>query len=538
MKCLVLSIKVDNGNNDKQTNQDSENNKNNVVKKEEQEATKSDNNYLQEIALSSGSLDFNKDILDYDVTVLNEVSELEVNAKTLDSKATVNGNGIYKLEVGNNLIKLDVTAENGEIKEYTINVLRKEIDKEDLLEFLKENLTEYMIPYKIIKLTKIPLTSNDKVDKKKLPVDMAVMPEKESSLPETELEEKLLKVLKKVLKVSKAGIDDNFFDLGGDSLSAMKFISAIRNEEDISGIQLTDILRYPNIRELAENVNLNSESNLRLLQTGSDESKKLFFIHGGNASADAYQELIGDLGKVYTYYGIDYPDLITLEPREVSYYKLAESYTEEIIRSSGVEEEYNLLGWCIGGVIAFEVALQLENKYGKKVNVIMLDSQEPGNGQKNNFTPEMEEKYLKNSWSVEVHDDEVKDSREFWKAVIQKADNKEAVKSRIQEYLKNSSVDEIVDVSSMDLEELIMLNNLFRSFSYATGNYVPSGILEKGKVTYIEAGEGSAALNPQNWEKWCAGKIEYHQINSNHFEILNKEPAKICSEIIKSFVDK
>ena len=122
--------------------------------------------------------------------------------------------------------------------------------------------------------------------------------------------------------------------------------------------------------------------------------------------------------------------------------------------------------------------------------------------------------------------------------IIQKADNKEAVKSRIQEYLKNSSVDEIVDVSSMDLEELIMLNNLFRSFSYATGNYVPSGILEKGKVTYIEAGEGSAALNPQNWEKWCAGKIEYHQINSNHFEILNKEPAKICSEIIKSFVDK
>ena len=428
--------------------------------------------------------------------------------------------------------------ENGSKKILAYYVSDKEIDKEDLLEFLKENLTEYMIPYKIIKLTKIPLTSNDKVDKKKLPVDMAVMPEKESSLPETELEEKLLKVLKKVLKVSKAGIDDNFFDLGGDSLSAMKFISAIRNEEDISGIQLTDILRYPNIRELAENVNLNSESNLRLLQTGSDESKKLFFIHGGNASADVYQELIGDLGKVYTYYGIDYPDLITLEPREVSYYKLAESYTEEIIRSSGVEEEYNLLGWCIGGVIAFEVALQLENKYGKKVNVIMLDSQEPGNGQKNNFTPEMEEKYLKNSWSVEVHDDEVKDSREFWKAVIQKADNKEAVKSRIQEYLKNSSVDEIVDVSSMDLEELIMLNNLFRSFSYATGNYVPSGILEKGKVTYIEAGEGSAALNPQNWEKWCAGKIEYHQINSNHFEILNKEPAKICSEIIKSFVDK
>lgn len=127
------SNKQDNNNGDKQTNQDSKNNQNNEVKKEEQEAVKSDNNYLQEIILSSGSLDFNKDILDYNVTVENEVDELEISAKTEDSKALVVGNGIYKIEVGNNLIKLDVTAENGNIKEYTINVLRKESVNDDNL---------------------------------------------------------------------------------------------------------------------------------------------------------------------------------------------------------------------------------------------------------------------------------------------------------------------------------------------------------------------------------------------------------------------
>lgn len=127
------SNKQDNNNGDKQNKQNSKDNQNIEVKKGEPEVVKADNTYLQEIALSSGSLDFNKDILDYEVTVLNEVSELEVNAKTLDSKATVNGNGIYKLEVGNNLIKLDVTAENGEIKEYTINVLRKESVNDDNL---------------------------------------------------------------------------------------------------------------------------------------------------------------------------------------------------------------------------------------------------------------------------------------------------------------------------------------------------------------------------------------------------------------------
>lgn len=152
------SNKQNNNNGDKQTNQDSKNNQNNEVKKEEQEAVKSDNNYLQEIILSNGSLDFNKNILDYNVTVENEVDELEINVKTEDSKALVVGNGIYKIEVGSNLIKLNVTAENGNIKEYTFNVLRKENDKEDIAwdesqdnEFKENNgninlnLTKYLV---------------------------------------------------------------------------------------------------------------------------------------------------------------------------------------------------------------------------------------------------------------------------------------------------------------------------------------------------------------------------------------------------------
>ena len=127
------SNKNDSNNNDKQNKQNSKNNQNNEVKNEEPEVIKSDNNYLQEIILSSGSLDFNKDVFYYEVTVLNEVNELEITAKTLDSKATIKGNWIYKIEVGNNLIKLDVTAENGNVKEYTINVLRKESVNDDNL---------------------------------------------------------------------------------------------------------------------------------------------------------------------------------------------------------------------------------------------------------------------------------------------------------------------------------------------------------------------------------------------------------------------
>lgn len=132
--------KQNNNNGDKQNKQNSKDKQNNEVKAKEPEVIKSDNNYLQEIILSSGSLDFNKDVFYYEVTVLNEVNELEINAKTLDNKATVKGNGIYKLEVGNNLIKLYATAENGNVKEYTINVLRKEAVNDDNL--LEDSATE------------------------------------------------------------------------------------------------------------------------------------------------------------------------------------------------------------------------------------------------------------------------------------------------------------------------------------------------------------------------------------------------------------
>lgn len=121
-------------NDNKQNNSNSQNNKNSDIKKEEQEVVKSNNNYLEKIILSTGKIDFNKDVLEYEVIVENEISKLEINATALDSKATIMGNGTCSLEIGNNLIKLEVTAENGETKEYIINVLRKEITKEDNLQ--------------------------------------------------------------------------------------------------------------------------------------------------------------------------------------------------------------------------------------------------------------------------------------------------------------------------------------------------------------------------------------------------------------------
>lgn len=96
----------------------------NVTRKDD----RSTNNYLKELKLSSGDIVFNKDILEYDLTVYYDVSKIDVEAIVEDSKAKVVVNS-PTLNVGNNVITITVTAENGNARTYKIVVKRLSEDE-------------------------------------------------------------------------------------------------------------------------------------------------------------------------------------------------------------------------------------------------------------------------------------------------------------------------------------------------------------------------------------------------------------------------
>lgn len=87
---------------------------------------KSSNNYLSSITLSDGNITFNKDILNYDIVVDYETTSIEVKGIAEDEKSVINGLGNYDLNVGNNVIKLTVKAEDNTEKIYTLNIYREE----------------------------------------------------------------------------------------------------------------------------------------------------------------------------------------------------------------------------------------------------------------------------------------------------------------------------------------------------------------------------------------------------------------------------
>lgn len=89
---------------------------------------KSKNNYLKNITLSVGSIDFDKNVLEYNVEVENDIKSINVNAITEDDKAVLTGVGDYSLKDEITNIKLTVVSESGETKEYVIHVNQKKIE--------------------------------------------------------------------------------------------------------------------------------------------------------------------------------------------------------------------------------------------------------------------------------------------------------------------------------------------------------------------------------------------------------------------------
>ncbi|MDI3411503.1 AMP-binding protein [Bacillus sonorensis] len=92
---------------------------------------------------------------------------------------------------------------------------QKNINTNELREYLSNHLPDYMIPSYFIQISKMPLTPNGKVDRKALPEpDEDVKTASEYEAPRNETEEKLIAVWQEVLDRDKIGINDNFFEIG------------------------------------------------------------------------------------------------------------------------------------------------------------------------------------------------------------------------------------------------------------------------------------------------------------------------------------
>jgi aryl carrier-like protein len=140
-----------------------------------------------------------------------------------------------------------------------------------LRDFVKRKLPDYMLPQRIVTLDRLPRTPNGKIDRQSLLATIATRP----ALPESrtagrsDVEKVLLEVWKKVLRLDSVDIDDNFFDLGGNSSLSISVIFEARQAG--LEIDLRQFYQHPTIAKLAHTL---VEPNRFSLGTKNQDLKK------------------------------------------------------------------------------------------------------------------------------------------------------------------------------------------------------------------------------------------------------------------------
>ncbi|GGD98621.1 non-ribosomal peptide synthetase [Paenibacillus nasutitermitis] len=122
----------------------------------------------------------------------------------------------------------------------------------ELRSYMARKLPEFMVPAYFMRLNKLPLNNNGKIDRKALPApDPATASSSPYAAPENGTERLLAEFWEDVLGVERVGVHDDFFELGGHSLKAASIVLKMNRETGV-GLQISDLFRHPTIRELAE----------------------------------------------------------------------------------------------------------------------------------------------------------------------------------------------------------------------------------------------------------------------------------------------
>ncbi len=255
------------------------------------------------------------------------------------------------------------------------------LSEKELWMSVKTRLPEYMLPAEIFLVESLPRGASGKVDRQRLaqwkatasPLTSAVSSTEPAHLmgtvyaktpANTATEKMLLPLWRDVLGVDNIGIHDNFFSLGGHSLSAMRLFTRLQKKVAVD-IPLRTLFEAQTVFELAGVIDSRSRAGkrelwpVRLCDGGS--KTPVFLVHPHEGSVMCYRQLAATLGAERAVYGIECSGWEGRGPVLHRIEDMARIYIEQLrsVRKTG---PYILGGWSFGGAVAFEMARQLKNQ--------------------------------------------------------------------------------------------------------------------------------------------------------------------------------
>ncbi|WP_426127938.1 amino acid adenylation domain-containing protein [Pseudomonas sp. DWP1b1] len=233
------------------------------------------------------------------------------------------------------------------------------VDIDNVRAYLQSQLPEYMVPSAFVPLDHLPLTANGKVDRKALPVPaLDTFNRREFEAPADGLEHTLAQLWTEVLKLEQVGRHDSFFELGGHSLLAIRLVNLM--EEAGLQVSLAELFQHASVASVAAMLRQRTDEPVRdtsVIKVRSGGSQAPLFLVHEFSGMDVYFPALGQhLPGDYPIYGL--PGVALGEPNLNTMEGLAARMVG-LIRGIQPHGPYRVAGWSFGGVLAYEVAMQL-----------------------------------------------------------------------------------------------------------------------------------------------------------------------------------
>lgn len=454
-----------------------------------------------------------------------ETEEIEFKLKQIDNikEALI---VLHEDKLGNlHLIAYVVPATGADVSQETrvIDRWKKE---------LGSKLPEYMVPNTYMIIDAVPLMPNGKVDRKSLPepvMNKYVSNEYEEARTETQKE--LVKIALKTIAIDKIGINDNFLELGVNSLTAVLMMVQV---ETVFGkrLPLSVLFNYPTIKDLAtvlEDTTFHPPYKTLVPIIAEGSKIPVYVIHGIGLNLLNVYHMVSALGPDQPVYGIQSIGLDGTMNVPDTLEEIAAFYIQEMLENDPIGP-YALAGYSFGGYIAYEMGKQLK-AMGKEVKLLaMFDT---------NLQIPTHQFSLSQKLSIKFFRQFKKVLYRVYTAVTRPVTLarflRENNNARFKTFLNKIGVIENYDRDNMPvfMQEIAgKLNNALFAYKFEP-YHICIDIFKAGtRMYYID--------DPKylGWKDYALDGITVHTVPGDHKDMFDDENSKVLADIFQTRLDE
>jgi amino acid adenylation domain-containing protein len=370
------------------------------------------------------------------------------------------------------------------------------VSETDIRTHLARTLPAAMIPAHVIPIDTFPLNSSGKVDKKALPAPTRRQVTGRDA-PATPTEEMLTDLYATLLGTQRPGATDGFFELGGNSLNAMRLVDLIGRKTGID-IAVTQVFLHPTPRSLGEFIDSGAprQAGPVVRLTAATTAPPMFLLHPIGGTVTAYPALSQELAAAFTVYGVESPGLNGGVAGTLT--DLVADYTRRL-REAQPDGPYRLAGWSMGGVIAFEIARRLERSGAEVGSLVLLDAP---------FAPG-------DSWGTT---DQAERARRFVEDAAQTTGLD--LTSAPTEASAAEQLDWLAARLAVENDLLHRRFDVFVAHSRMLAAYQPAGPPIQAQTLIVSAVGSPNAPAREQWPRLLSGPVRVECVDSDHYAFL------------------